>query len=309
MTRKAIVIGEAFVDLIAQNDGRGGQAYWPRYGGSPLNVAVGMSRMGVDVSIATSTAPDTFGRAVARFFHSEGVDVATLSTNVPKTVLSIATPVDGHVSYEYFGNLDSMMHIDPIDPARLAEASVIHASSTAFNGDPVFSTVMAAYRGSSGFRTMDANPRPTLIDDVDIYRNRLETVYPHVDLIKFSGDDVLYLYPGADIAESARAIHEAHSVPVIVTRAADPTLLVFAGASYEIDVPQVDVVDATGAGDSFMASVLADIWHDGRPLSAQEWIGAIERGNVAARITCSAVGGAESMPTRVQRDANHSLAT
>lgn len=308
MSTYAIVIGEAFVDLIAHQEPQGGHTYWPRFGGSPLNVAVGMRRLGATVKLATSTAPDTFGRQVASFFDAEGVDIQSLSTKVPRTVLSIATPVDGHVSYEYFGDLASMMTIEKIDPAQLAGASVIHASSTAFNADPVFSTVMDAYRTTTAFRTMDANPRPALIDDVRAYRDRLEGVYGHVDLIKFSGEDVEYLYPDAAVPESALTISDAHGSPVIVTRASEPTLLVVDGTIHEVAVPKVDVIDATGAGDSFMASLLADIWRGGEPATSDDWISLIQRGNVAARITCGAVGGAESMPQLAELEAQYSPA-
>lgn len=309
MSNYAIVIGEAFVDLIAHQEPQGGHTYWPRFGGSPLNVAIGMRRLGATVKLATTTAPDSFGRQVAGFFESEDVDMRTLSTTVPRTVLSIATPADGHVTYEYFGDLESMMRIEAIAPVALAGASVVHASSTAFNGEPVFSTVMQAYQGSGAFRTMDPNPRPVLIDDIGQYRRRLEGVYPHVDLIKFSGEDVEYLYPGSDVSESVLKIYDDHGVPVIVTRASEPTLLIIDGTVHEVTVPAVDVVDATGAGDSFMASVLAGIWRRGAPASTEDWIIAIQRGNMAAKFTCSGVGGAESMPRLSELDATYSKVT
>lgn len=96
-----------------------------------------------------------------------------------------------------------------------------------------------------------------------------------------------------------------HEVTVIVTRAGAPTLLMDGGRKYHVEVPPTHVVDATGAGDSFMAWVLADVAQFGPPTSSSVWIAYMERANRAAAATCRGTGGAESMPTNRSLDRSY----
>ncbi len=300
MSKFAIVIGEAFVDLIAHKDETGAMTYRPRFGGSPLNVAVGMSRLGAKVELASAIADDSFGRQLKEFLALERINYEVLTTTVDRTVLAVATPTDGHVTYEYFGDFQSMLGVQKLDENTLSRAAVVHAGSTAFMDDPVFSTVVAAFKAQTGYKTMDLNPRPTLIADVDEYRARVEGVFGLVDLLKFSGEDLEYIYPDSTVQESATRIHKRFEVPVVVTLASEPTLLMFNGEAHRFAVPAVDVVDATGGGDSFMASILTDIYQGGPATTLDEWQSTITRANLAAGLTCQGVGGAESMPILAQ---------
>lgn len=297
----ALVIGEAFVDLIAR-DTEEGLVYVPKFGGSPLNVAVGVRRLGTPVQLAATLTPGQFGMALNEFCSAEGVDIRTLSTAVSKTFLTVATPREGHVHYEYFGDLSSLTDIEPVDDERAASAAVVHASSTVFLANPARSTAIRAFRAATGFRTMDPNPRPVLIENPEEYLREIEAVYDEVDLLKVSDEDLEFLVPGASPEQAAMAIHRKNGITVLVTRAASPTLLAFEGEMRSVQVPPTTVIDATGAGDSFMASVLADVARHGRPLTADSWCEYIRRANSAASATCQGTGGAESMPTAAQLD-------
>lgn len=299
----AVVVGEAFVDLIAHRDPTGALAYVPRFGGSPLNVAVGMRRLGAEVRLATTTADDAFGRQVSAFFAAEGVDATTLSSRVPRTVVSVATPADGHVSYEYLGDVASLMQIHFLPVEAVRSAKVLHASSTAFNGDPALTTVHEAYRACEGFRTMDPNPRPALVHDVAAYRQRLEAVLADVDLLKVSREDLEFIYTGQDATSTAHELHQRFDVPVVVTQASEPTLLVVGGSVHHVAVPEIEVIDATGAGDSFMACLLAQVWRGSAPAAVEDWVALVRLANQAAAITCRGMGGAESMPRESDLDA------
>jgi len=291
-----LVIGEAFVDLIAQNDERG-RVYIPKFGGSPLNVAVGLRRLGTDVKLAATLTPGTFGTALREFCLREGMDIESLSTRVQKNFIAVATPMDRHVTYEYFGDLKSLTAIKSIRPEAVRRASIIHASSTALNADPARSTVREAYECATGFRTIDPNPRPSLIDDRDSYLKGLADLFGLVDLVKVSDEDCLFLFPHMTEEEAALTIHRTYGVTVIVTRADESTVLANADSLTLVTVPHIRVVDATGAGDSFMASLLADVAQFGAPTAKAGWVEYISRANIAAAATCKETGGAESMPT------------
>lgn len=300
MNAYALVLGEALVDLIEDHDAEGSMILRPRYGGSPFNVAVGLRRLGAGVEFVGAFGDDAFGRQLKQFLGSEGVEVRHSCDAGMGTCLSLATTREGHVHYEYFGDQASMYQIACVDPAVAVSAAVVHAGSTVFNSDPAYSTALDLYAATQGFTTMDPNPRPFLIADVEEHRTRLERAAGMVDLVKVSGEDVAYLYPDAQIATAARHIRGAGNATVIITRAHDDTLLAHGDETTFVPVASTTAIDPTGAGDSFMASIVADVLAHGRPAHTDAWRTMVMRANTAAAITCSAVGGAESMPTRDQ---------
>jgi fructokinase len=298
----ALIIGEALVDLIETSDPDEGVVYRPRFGGSPLNVAVGTRRLGSRVLIATALGADSFGRQLRSFLEGEGVEVVTSKDVHHGTCLAVATRIDGNVDYEYFGDASAMLDIREVDIETVRAAAVVHAGSTAFLGGSVVSTVTAAFSVAGPFKTMDPNPRPRLIEDRLAYVSRLERMVPLVDLVKLSKEDADYLFPGVRLNGVTEHLLGLGASTVLVTRADQQTVVATPLGFGLVDVPYADAVDPTGAGDSFMASVISDIVAAGMPADIDAWKTLTWRANNAASITCSAVGGASSMPTREDVD-------
>ena len=60
-SQRALVIGEALIDIVE----RDGQVIGEHVGGSPLNVAVGLARLGRGVDFLTHIGDDERGRRIA----------------------------------------------------------------------------------------------------------------------------------------------------------------------------------------------------------------------------------------------------
>jgi fructokinase len=294
-----LVIGESLVDLIEERDGDA-VSYHPRLGGSPLNVAVGAARLGVDVTLATALGSDRFGEQLRDFLRAEAVTVHDQASAQRHTCLAVASTHQGHVTYEYFGDPRSMMDIPSIDESLVVESLVVHAGSTAFFGDPVLGSVMEAYGRATGFKTMDPNPRPFLIEDPDAFRAGIALAFASVDLVKLSAEDVTFLFPGLSPMEAAREISGTGCSTVMITAADKPAIVMSGGEVRTVDVPHIVAIDPTGAGDSFMASVLRDVWRLGPPKDVDGWVEIARTAVTAASMTCSSMGGAASMPTSGQ---------
>lgn len=294
---QVLVIGEALVDLIETTDDDSGVVYRPRYGGSPLNVAVGAARLGTDVVFATALGADSFGRRLRSFLEKEGVEVVT-SEGGYGTCLAVATRIDGNVDYEYFGDAQAMLDIRDLDKDLVRRSAVVYAGSTAFLADPVLGTVRDAFGIAGPYRTMDPNPRPRLIEDRQAYLSRLAEVMRLVDLVKMSSEDAEYLFPGVPVRGVTDHVLRLGPSAVLVTDADRATVVATGDGLRSVAVPAIDAVDPTGAGDSFMAGIISDLVAGGVPAGVDGWEQLVRRANAAASITCSAVGGAGSMPSR-----------
>src|SRR5918912_4246077 len=92
-----VVIGEALVDLVGQ---RGGRTLAAHPGGSPANVALGLGRLGVPVTLATRLGRDAFGEMIIGHLEASGVVVDGGPEPWGATSLAIATLAGGLAFYD-----------------------------------------------------------------------------------------------------------------------------------------------------------------------------------------------------------------
>lgn len=87
MTNRALVIGEALIDIVQ----RDGQVLGEHVGGSPLNVAVGLGRLDRGVDFLTHIADDERGRRIVEYVEASGVRLVPGSTSAARTPTAAAS--------------------------------------------------------------------------------------------------------------------------------------------------------------------------------------------------------------------------
>lgn len=286
------VIGEALIDEVV----RDGKPPVPHVGGSPMNVAVGLARLGHPVQFMGRYGRDAYGDMVAGHLRSNGVMVPISPDDKPTSVARAVLDSSGAASYEFaldwslpgFAGTDQLSSTSADAAATphfmLAATTLLHTGSIAAmlspGADQVLGAVIEAHpRATIAF---DPNCRPSIITDVDYAREQTEKFVALADVIKASDEDLAWLYPGIDPQESARRWlatggSEGPAV-VVVTRGEDGPWAVCAGGEVSAKAPQVTVVDTVGAGDSFMAALLS-------ALVERELDGAQRRGELRAMTT------------------------
>ena len=91
------VIGEALVDEVVQ----AGKAPVPHVGGSPMNVAVGLARLGHPVQFLGRIGKDAYGDMVAGHLKTNDVLVPLAPDELPTSVARAVLDTDGAASYEF----------------------------------------------------------------------------------------------------------------------------------------------------------------------------------------------------------------
>ena len=110
-----------------------------------------------------------------------------------------------------------------------------------------------------------------MIHDPAAYRKRLEPLIAAADLVKASAVDLDWFEPGRP-AEAVAADWLARGTGlVVVTRGADGASAFGHAARADRPARPVRVVDTVGAGDSFMAGLLAALEDEGRLTPAAEF--------------------------------------
>lgn len=256
------VIGETLIDEVV----RPGQEAVPHVGGSPMNVAIGLSRLGHPVQFLGRFGKDAYGAMVAAHLKDNDVMVPVAPDELPTSIARAVLGDDGAASYEFALDWDLPAVAPGPDGApnfMLAATTLLHVGSIATMLEPgaahVFSAVVGAH--PSATISYDPNCRPSIITDVAYAREQAEKFVRLSDVVKASDEDLEWLYPGVDPKESARTWlamggTEGPAV-VVVTQGGDGPWAVCAAGEAACSVPPTQVVDTVGAGDSFMAALLA----------------------------------------------------
>jgi fructokinase len=251
-----LVVGEALVDVVVQADGSSGE----HPGGSPMNVAIGLARLGRETHLLTRLGQDERGREVLR--HVEASGVRLVEGSVQPVTTSSATAVlaaDGSASYVF----DLVWDIAP--GALPSEPLAVHTGSIGAVLEPGGTAVERIVRDAAGRATTsyDPNLRPDLMGSPSAVLDRVERLVAASDVVKLSDEDAAWLVPDVAPHElAARWLERGPSV-VVLTRGAGGMLGLCRAGRVEVPAPRVQVADTVGAGDSAMAALLDGLWlHD-----------------------------------------------
>ena len=264
----AVVAGDAFVDLTSTTAADGGPAYAPHPGGSCLNVAVGLGRLGVPTALLARVSDDGFGGLVRRHLTGSSVAETFLLPSTDPTGLSVADVVDGVAGYRFYneGTADRGLRPEHLAGLALPPDAALHVGSVALAYEPQAGTLTGLLRAEAGRRlvSLDPNVRPSVIADRDRYLAQLTEWVGLSDVVKVSDEDLAWLHPGEAVETVARRWLDAGPALVLVTSGAAGAWAATASAEARVGTPRVVVADTVGAGDAFMSATLAFLWRTGR---------------------------------------------
>ncbi|MEV1286266.1 PfkB family carbohydrate kinase [Micromonospora sp. NPDC049679] len=300
--RYAVVLGEALVDLLEGECG-GQPVYRQAIGGAPLNVAVGIARLGGAVEFAGSLGDDVLAGRIRTFLDAAGVGVRGVVEVAAPTTLAVATFAGAEPDFRFYGQPPSygLFAPDSVEPALVADASVLYCGSIALLCPPVLAAARQAWARTGGLRVFDPNVRPRLLPDAAALAASRAVVgefAASAHLVKLSAADAEVLYDGASPEETARRLRGAGAGAVVVTCGARGAVVAAGDDVVEVSAPIVHAVDATGAGDSVMAALMADLLADGLPAEESDWPARVRFALQVAGLVCESPGGAVAMPTR-----------
>ena len=300
------VIGEGLVDVVQRSSG-----IEAHVGGSPLNVAVGLARLGHPVQFIGRYGRDAYGESVAAHLKASSVMLPQAPDGLPTSVATALVDDDGAATYTF----DLAWELPGLAerlPFMLQGTTLLHTGSIATMLAPGAADVLAAVEHSHPSATIsfDPNCRPSIITDADYARRQAEKFVTLSDIVKASDEDLAWLYPGVDVLESARRWLSLGGAGgpamVVVTRGAAGPWGITAAGEAEFAAPRVDVADTVGAGDSFMAALLSGVVDRGlagaqnradlRDLPADGLAALLAHASRAAAVTVSRAGA--NPPTR-----------
>jgi fructokinase len=271
-------------------------------GGSILNVAVGLARLGQHVAFAGKIGEDFFGHHLLRTLNAEGIDTRFLSTAKAQTALAFVAMEEGEPVYSFYGDgtADTLLTAADVPESLYQETSLLHVGSISLLRGTTPATVLDAFERLKGqaLLSLDPNIRASLVYDEPAYRALLQRLIALTDILKLSAVDLAWLLPGSTMEESLLHLCELGPALVIITQG-EKGVLARSGSSQTVHVPTfpVAVIDTVGAGDTFCAGVLARLADQAilsresvLSLTEQELRAVISFASAAAALNCTREG-------------------
>lgn len=125
MSEKLLVVGNLAKDVI------GNKEY---YGGSAAIIALGIKRLGIDVSILSVSATDKFSRDYVFYLYKNGIDTSLIQESLDRLpvceIISTLNDDNGR-KWTDNGSESAMNHLDTINLS--SPFSLVHITSVPFN--------------------------------------------------------------------------------------------------------------------------------------------------------------------------------
>jgi fructokinase len=303
---KIVALGEVVSDIYRGEElSEVELGFVARPGGAPANVAVAASRLGSEAAFVGSVGEDLFGDFIMRALESEGVETGGVSRQKPPTRTSLAfVEIDdaGDRAFTFYRSspaADELLSPEDVTGDLVSGASFVNFGSIPLIREPARSATrrIAELANEQGVPVaFDVNFREHLWESREAAREAVDLLLGLSTIVKLGDDELSPLLGTEDVDEAAGMLLD-RSVPLVLV-SLGPEGAFYATRDFRGNVPpfDVEVVDATGAGDAFLAAVLVHL--SGEPFDEERVREAALRGCSAGALACTDYGAMSALPTK-----------
>lgn len=292
MSNRVVVIGDALIDEL--RDDHGVREF---VGGAALNVAVGLTRLGVPTTLIAMLGDDEAGAHIRAYLADYGVElIATPSALGSSRAVSTRSD-SGEPVYEFnvAAQARAIVFGDDVR-AAIADAAIVVVSGFPFDNAEQTALFARSLDDVASMLAIDPNPRSGMMSDTAEFVRGFEALAERASLVKVGEDDSTLLYGEPLDALRARLVDL--GVDAVLATQGSSGATIEAG-DIVVTRPVSDlpgrIVDTMGAGDAAFAAAVAALY-DGWPADEDAWGAALERAMDVAAATCRFEGALLRLP-------------
>ncbi|MBM7556112.1 aminoimidazole riboside kinase [Halanaerobacter jeridensis] len=268
-----ITLGEALIDFTPLDDDN--MEFKKSPGGAPANVAVGLSRLGVETTFVGKVGDDVLGNFLAKTLNDNGVNTEEmLLTDEARTAITFVTlDQDGDRSFSFYidPSADRFLRPEEINIDLFKENKILHFGSISLIDDPARSSTKYAVQMAQKndiLVSYDPNLRMNLWSNAEVAKTRIMSVLDDVDILKISEEELEFITGTMDAEKGAQELAQEYDIPLIyITWGSKGAYYYYQGELEFVESLDVEAVDTTGAGDAFVSGVLYQINHTDQSLA------------------------------------------
>lgn len=267
-------LGELLIDFTPAGLSEAGMRIFEQNpGGAPANVLVAAENLGVKTAFIGKVGEDMHGAFLRETLEKAGIETKGLvSDSEVFTTLAFVSLNDGERSFSFARKpgADTCLRKDEIDVELIKNSRIFHFGSLSLTDEPARSATIFAVeeaKNSGAVISYDPNYRPLLWKNREAAIEQMRSVIKYVDIMKIS-DEETELLTGFEKPEEAAAELIKQGVScVFVTLGEEGALMKTKDFEIRAKGKSRNVVDTTGAGDSFWGAVLYKTAVNGKKLS------------------------------------------
>lgn len=267
MTRsktKVICFGEVLWDKLPSG---------MKPGGAPMNVAVHLNQLGVQSSLISRVGADENGDALVEYIAERGVDTSLIQVDGVHSTGTVDADVSDPTEVKY--TVNAPVAWDFIKPTyatqyAVGDADILLFGSIATRND-VSARTLDHLLGQARYRVLDVNLRAP-----HYTRERIEKLLQAADMVKMNDSELeliaSWYSPASEPEEQMQKVAREFSLDTLCVTFGDKGAeLLEKGRLFSHSGFVVKVADTIGAGDAFLAALLAQRLEGKDPDSALEY--------------------------------------
>ena len=308
-TYDVVALGELLIDFTMNGmSGQGNPMYEANPGGAPCNVLSMLRQLGKKTAFIGKVGADSFGDLLVQAVAGQGIATQGIRRDekIPTSLAFVHTMPDGDRSFSFYRNpgADQALRKEEVDTSLVEDTRIFHFGSLSMTGREVEEATRLAVdtaKQAGALISFDPNLRPPLWEELSLAKEKIAYGISQCHILKIADDEIAFFTGTDDIDEGASRIWGRFGTPLIcATMGRAGSRAFFRGKRADCAPFLTErTIDATGAGDTFMACVLNWALERGfQEADEGELLKMLRFANAAASLVTTKKGALRSMPQK-----------
>lgn len=277
-------------------------------GGAPCNVLAMLSKLGRKTAFIGKVGDDILGNILKKSIEECGIDSTylLLDKNSSTTQAFILTSETGERSFSFMRNdsADTQLNKNEVNPEVIRSSKVFHFGTLSLTHDcarEATETAIEIAEKEGCVISFDPNLRKNLWNDLADAKKSIEWGLSHANVVKIADDELDFVFGTSDAHEGYEIIREKYPNirMLFVTGGKNGSYGFCDGVSAYMEAfTELDTIDTTGAGDTFMGCVLDYVIDNGLSADEKQMKSLLTFANAAAGLVTTKKGALRSMPEK-----------
>ena len=308
-----VALGELLIDFTQNGtSAQGNNLFEACPGGAPCNVLAMLRKLGKSCAFVGKVGNDMFGKLLKEVITDAGInaDALVMDDKIPTTLAFVQPFANGDRDFSFYRKpgADMMLTADELPLDTIANARIFHFGTLSMTHEGVRKATekaVATAKEGGALISFDPNLRPPLWEDLEDAKEAIAWGLGQCDILKIADNELEFMTGETDFCKGAAILHQKYpNIKILnVTAGADGSYS-FYGEEAPVFVPSCKlggVIETTGAGDTFCASVLNFVLENGvAMLTEQDRENMLKFANTAAYIVTTRKGAIRAMPEKEQ---------
>ena len=309
-TIDVVALGELLIDFTQNSKSeQGNLLFEANPGGAPANVLAMLRKLDRTCAFIGKVGADGFGDLLADTLRAAGIDDRGLrrSKDVHTTLAVVRTFENGDRDFSFYRRpgADILLAADELDRDALRTCRVFHFGSLSLTDEPARGTTQCAVslaRESGALISFDPNLRLPLWESEAAAREQIAWGLAQCDVLKIADNEIEFMTGERNFDIAAAQLRQQYpNIKLLNVTAGAAGSYSYHGSqcAFEPGCTLGGVIETTGAGDTFCASVLHYVLDHGCDgLTERQLHEMLRFANAAAYLVTTRRGAIRSMPER-----------